>query len=173
MPKNFSSAGVPKNFTVPSIEPFSINSFIAIAAPKLAVPNKLCPQPWPAPPSINSSLYGAVVCERPGRASNSPIIPITGFPFPYEAVNAVGIPASPLSIVKPFASAYSIKYSADLSSLNATSAASQILSLNEVSSNVFSSIEFNKSFFNLFTLWEFNKKVDPITNTIDRRFFIS
>ena len=44
-PKNFSSAGVPKNFTVPLSSPFSINSFTAIAAPKLAVPKRLCPQP--------------------------------------------------------------------------------------------------------------------------------
>jgi hypothetical protein len=44
-PKNFSSEGVPKNFTVPFILPSSINSLMAIAAPKLPAPNKLCPQP--------------------------------------------------------------------------------------------------------------------------------
>ena len=99
-------------------------------------------------------MWGTVSCDKPGRASNSPIIPITGLPSPYVAVKAVGIPASPFSIISPFDSAYSIKYSADLSSLNATSAASHILSLNEVKSDVFWSIELNNSFFNLLTLWD-------------------
>ena len=164
---------MPKNFTVPLRSPFSINSFIAIAAPKLAVPKRLCPQPWPAPPSINTFLWESVVWDSPGSASNSPIIPITGFPSPYVAVNAVGIPARPFSTIKPFASAYSIRYSADLSSLNATSAASHILSLNVVNSVVFCSILFNNSFLSLLALWDCTEKIVIVANKIVRSFFMS
>ena len=172
-PKNFSSAGVPKNLTVPVKAPFSINSFIAIAAPKLAVPKRLCPHPWPAPPATNSFLYGTDVWDRPGKASNSPIIPITGFPSPYVAVKAVGIPAKPFSTFNPFSSAYCIKNSADFSSLNATSAASHILLLTDIKADDFCSREFNNSFFNLFTLWEWSVKAERVNNKIGRTFFIS
>ena len=159
--------------TVPVKSPFSINSLIAIAAPRLAVPNRLWPHPWPAPPSVNSFLNESVVWDNPGNASNSPIIPITGFPSPYEAVKAVGIPANPFSTFKPFSSAYLIRYSEDFSSLKATSAAAHILSLKAVNSEDFCSIELSNSFFNLFALWEFTKKVDPTINKIERSFFIS
>ena len=66
---------------------------IATAAAKLAVPNRLCPQPCPAAPGIRASLTGFLFCEIPAFASNSPKIPITGFPDPYFAINAVGISA--------------------------------------------------------------------------------
>ena len=74
--------------------PFSICSFIATAAPRLAVPKRLWPQPWPAPPGTRGSLVGCLFCEIPAFASNSPKIPITGFPDPYLAMKAVGISAT-------------------------------------------------------------------------------
>ena len=42
-------------------------------------------------------------CDRPGSASNSPMITITGLPLPKDAVNAVGMPATPLFTSKPLA----------------------------------------------------------------------
>ena len=105
LPKNFSSLGVPKNFIVPLIFPSAINSLIAIAAPKLPAPNKLWPQPCPAAPSTRGDLVGNAFCEIPGKASNSPKTLITGFPEPYVATKAVGIPATPLTTVKPCFSA--------------------------------------------------------------------
>ena len=49
------------------------------------------------------SLKGDVVCINPGKASYSPKIPITGPPFEYSAINAVGIPATPDVIENPLA----------------------------------------------------------------------
>ena len=43
-----------------------------------------------------------MVWARPGRASNSPRIPITGPPLLNSAMNAVGMPATPFSILKPW-----------------------------------------------------------------------
>ena len=43
-----SSAGVPKTLIVPFNLPAAINSLMAIPADTLAVPNKWCPQAWPA-----------------------------------------------------------------------------------------------------------------------------
>ena len=76
-----------------------------MAAPRLAVPNRLCPQPCPAAPFISGSFVGCFFCEIPGFASNSPIIPMIGFPDPYSAVNAVGISATPFVTLNPFSSA--------------------------------------------------------------------
>ena len=80
-------------------------SFIATAAAKLAVPNRLCPQPCPAAPGIRASLTGFLFCEIPALASNSPKIPITGFPDPYFAINAVGISATFSVTSKPLSRA--------------------------------------------------------------------
>ena len=80
--------------TVPFRVPFSICSFMATAAPRLAVPNRLCPQPCPALPSTRASRVGCLFWEIPALASNSPSIPITGLPEPYLAIKAVGISAT-------------------------------------------------------------------------------
>ena len=87
-------------------------------------------------------------------------------------MKAVGIPAIPFSTISPFASAYSIKYSADLSSLKATSAASHILSLREVKSDVFISIEFTNCFFNLFALCDCADKNENTNSKIVINFCI-
>ena len=63
------------------------------------------PQACPAPVSLLTiSLNGDDVCANPGRASNSPSIPIIGPPLLYSAVNADGIPANPLLTTKPSSS---------------------------------------------------------------------
>ncbi len=62
---------------------------MAIAAPKLAVPKRLCPQPWPGAPFSRGSLIGCFFWDIPRFASNSPMIPMIGFPEPYSAIKAV------------------------------------------------------------------------------------
>ena len=64
-------------------------------------PKRWCPHACPAMLSLYFSLYGEAVCARPGNASNSPKIPITGDPSPYSAMNAVGILATFSSILNP------------------------------------------------------------------------
>src|SRR6266852_8916826 len=54
---------------------------------------------------------------------------ITGFPLPYFATNAVGIPATPFSTRKPLLSRYDISSRLDLYSCRASSAALQIFML--------------------------------------------
>ena len=85
---------------------------IATAAHADAAPNKWWPQAWPAPVSLSIiSLKGEVDCANPGSASNSPRMPITGPDTPYSAINAVGMPATPLVILKPsFSSSYASKF---------------------------------------------------------------
>ena len=90
---------------VPSILFFSIHSLITTAAHAEAAPNKWCPQACPAPVSLSAtSLNGELVCASPGRASNSPKIPITGPPLLNSAMKLVGIPATPFWIINPFSS---------------------------------------------------------------------
>ncbi len=78
----FSSAGVPKKTTVPFSGPFSICSLIAIAAPRLAAPNMLWPQPCPAAPGTSGTFSGTAFCDSPGNASYSPMTPMIGRPSP-------------------------------------------------------------------------------------------
>ena len=78
-----------------------IHSFTEIAAAADAVPKRLWPQPWPAPPMATAFWVGDASCDSPGSASNSPMMPITGLPLPYSAMNAVGSPATPRLTVNP------------------------------------------------------------------------
>ena len=71
------------------------------AAQADAAPNIWWPQACPALTSSLISLKGEAVCMRPGRASNSPKIPMTGPSFENSAIKAVGILATPFVIVKP------------------------------------------------------------------------
>ena len=74
---------------------------MATAASAEADPSRLCPQPCPGAPATTGASAGASFCDRPGKASNSPISAITGLPLPKLAVNAVGMPASPACTSKP------------------------------------------------------------------------
>ena len=67
-----------------------------------AAPNKWCPQACPAPVLLfKTSLNGDVLCAKPGKASNSPKIAITGPLEPNSAIKAVGMPATALLISNP------------------------------------------------------------------------
>ena len=52
---------------------------------------------------------GTLSCARPGSASNSPRMAISGFPEPIVAMKAVGMPATPRSTRNPAASSESDK----------------------------------------------------------------
>ncbi len=140
LPMPVSSAGVPYSRIVPDAFLPSIDFLTAIAAEVLAVPKTLCPQPWPAPASGRSFRSGVVSCDSPGSASNSAKIPMTGFPLPYDATNAVGIPATPFSTVKPLASRKSVNSFADLNSCSPVSAYVQIFLLTRLMASAFASI---------------------------------
>jgi len=78
-----SSAGEPKTLIVPGSLYLSMASLTAIAAAAAAVPMALCPQPWPGAPATIGSCFGTrPFWESVGRASNSPRMPMTGFPEP-------------------------------------------------------------------------------------------
>ena len=64
---------------------------------------ELCPSPWPGAPSIIGSRYATPgFCDACGMQSMSEPSAMTGFPDPQVAIHAVGMPATPSSIVKPF-----------------------------------------------------------------------
>ena len=65
-----------------------------------AAPNIWCPHPCPTPSSDTISFLISAFCDNPGSASYSPRIAITGFPFPYSAINACS-KCSLFSIVNP------------------------------------------------------------------------
>src|SRR5262245_44136211 len=65
-------------------------------------------------------------CETMGRASYSASMPITGLPEPKLATKQVGIPARPVSTVKPSRLSVSIKSADDLCSWRPSSAYDQI-----------------------------------------------
>ena len=52
---------------------------------------------------------GTAACAKPGRASYSARMAITGLPAPYSATKAVGIPAMPRVTLKPSASSVSAR----------------------------------------------------------------
>jgi len=83
--------------------PFAfIQSFTAMAAEAEATPNRWCPQPCPADTSLRTVFAGSAVWLRPGSASYSPMMPMTGpAPFDHVAVKAVGAPATPAFTSKP------------------------------------------------------------------------
>src|SRR5579872_7199118 len=130
-PTRVSSAGHPRNRTVPLTSPRRIASRTAIAAAAAAVPRRLWPHPWPGP--FGTIGLCSVVPRRwlkPGRASNSPSSAMTGVPSPYVATNAVGMPATPRSTANPDASSASASAALLLVSCNPSSGVSQIRSLN-------------------------------------------
>ena len=85
--------------------------------------------------------------EMLGRASSSPIIPMAGFPEPYVATKALGIPATPRSTSKPFSSRMSAMSFPDFISWRPSSAHSQIFWWTSMMSPLFSSIQSRVIFF--------------------------
>src|SRR5688572_20630758 len=122
-----SSAGVPNSLIVPLIAPAAMACLIAIAAPVLPVPNTEWPQPCPAITPARAVRSGEASCESPGSASYSARMPITGWPDPYVATNAVGMPATPASTVKPLALSRSCSSFDDFTSSSPVSAHPQML----------------------------------------------
>ena len=104
----------------------SIASLTANAAPRAAVPRRLCPQPWPGPPASTGSLVADTFCEIPGKASYSPRMPMMGFPDPQLATKAVGIWPTPVSMLKPAPSSSSESHWAAENSCSPSSGLSQI-----------------------------------------------
>jgi hypothetical protein len=74
-------------------------------------------------------------------------MPITGRPVPYDATNAVGMPATPLSIVKPLARSRSCSSFDDLNSSSPVSAQPQMLRLTRLSVDALASIQPNAPAF--------------------------
>ena len=73
-----------------------------------AAPNRLWPQPWPASRPATGCLVGVAAWLRPGRASNSARMAITGpWPFLKLPTKPVGSPATPAFTVKPAALSWS------------------------------------------------------------------
>ena len=107
---------------VPAIFPATICSLTAIAAPSAATPSRLCPHPCPGAPASSAAFTGSAFWEIPGSASYSPRTAMTGAPWPYSAMNAVGISATPLRTRKPCFSANAAIASADFVSSSAVSA---------------------------------------------------
>ncbi len=62
----------------------------------------------------------------PGKASYSPMMPMTGSPLPKDATKAVGISATPHSTAKPWASSSPARSAELFSSRYPSSARSQI-----------------------------------------------
>ena len=103
----------------------SAYAFSAHAAPALAAPSRLCPQPCPAPPACVSRRSGTpACCDRPASASYSHRNAITGPLVPAVASNAVGMPCTPRSKEKPASSSMRHSASALLPSRQFSSAAS-------------------------------------------------
>ena len=97
------------------------------AAAKDPAPNKWWPQAWPAVFPFNIFFSGTAACDIPGRASYSESKAIIGPPFPYSAINAVGIPATPVVTEKPSLFNTFLSNALLFSSKNPNSANSQIL----------------------------------------------
>src|ERR1035437_2085999 len=72
----------------------AIHSLMVTAANREAAPRRLWPQPCPGPPLTRGLRSGTSSCDRPGKASYSPMMAITGRPCPQVAVNAVGMAAT-------------------------------------------------------------------------------
>ena len=92
---------------------FSITSLAASAAVIIIGRPELWPSPWPGPPStmgFSCGLPGSWL--RPGSASTSLPMAMSGPPVPQLAVHAVGMPAMPRVMVKPFFSRMPVRYSA-------------------------------------------------------------
>jgi len=67
---------------------------------------------WPGAPSTIGSILGSPgICETPRRSSSSLPNAIKGPPSPQVAVQAVGMPATPLVILKPFLAKMEVRYS--------------------------------------------------------------
>ena len=72
---------------------------------------ELWPSPWPGAPSISGSCYATPgFCEACGMSSISEPSEITGLPEPHVATHAVGMPATPRSILKPSFSRMPVRY---------------------------------------------------------------
>src|SRR5205807_2566441 len=72
---------------------------------------ELCPSPCPGAPSMIGSCQATPgFWDACGMSSMSDPSAITGFPVPHVAMNAVGMPARPRSILKPFLSRISLRY---------------------------------------------------------------
>jgi hypothetical protein len=85
--------------------------FTASAAVTFSGTPELCPSPWPGAPSMIGSWYPTPgFCEACGMSSMSEPRAITGLPLPHVAIHAVGMPANPRSILKPFFSRMPVKY---------------------------------------------------------------
>ena len=78
-----------------------------------ATPKRWWPQAWPAASAGRGFRSGTFSCARPGSASYSPRMAITGLPEPTVAMKAVGIPATPRSTRNPAASSESASSAAE------------------------------------------------------------
>jgi hypothetical protein len=76
--------------------PFAASqSFTAEAASSAPAPSRLCPQPWPLTVAGQRLVLGdAGLLDRPGSASYSPRMAMTGPPSPASPITAVGMPAT-------------------------------------------------------------------------------
>ena len=102
LPKPVSSAGQPKNFTVPAVPVAWSHSFRISAAPAAPAPRALWPQPCPHFwPGMGRGSATPASWLRFGRASYSPRMPMTGAPWPQVASSAVGRPPVPVWTAKP------------------------------------------------------------------------
>ncbi len=89
----------------------SITFFTASAAMMFSGTPELWPSPCPGAPSIIGSCYATPgFCEACGISSISEPSEITGLPEPQVATHAVGIPATPRSILKPSFSRMPVRY---------------------------------------------------------------
>ena len=85
--------------------------FTAIAARMFSGMPELWPSPWPGAPSIIGSCQATPgFCEACGMSSMSEPSEITGLPDPQVASQAVGMPATPRSILKPSFSRMPVRY---------------------------------------------------------------
>src|SRR5580692_7917095 len=108
---NTSSATPGQMTRVPGRWFFSINSLTAIAPKMITACPELCPSPCPGAPSTMGDLYATPgFCEALGMQSRSLPSAITGLPLPQRATQAVGIPDTPRSTVKPFFSSTPVRY---------------------------------------------------------------
>ena len=88
---------------VPGIFSRSMIFLSTMAAVMFTAWPELCPSPWPGAPSTSGSRYATPgFCDDCGMPSMSDPSAMTGLPLPHVAMNAVGMPATPSSIVKPF-----------------------------------------------------------------------
>ena len=122
-PSSSSSAGVPKIWMVPGSFCSMRARFAATPAATADVPSRLCPHPCPGAPSFSGSFFASPgFCDSPGSASYSAMTATTGAPLPAVAMNAVGIPATLRSTLKPSFWSRSSMAAADLSSWRPVSA---------------------------------------------------